>query len=360
MGKLPPIFTPVGFGKLYADKPTFMLPPRDGITQGTIGRWIACPEKCRLSMLDGWATSGSSMALDFGTAVHAILEKLYGWFRDASFVDRPVSVSDVQLKAAQLIEDYRRAANTELLTMMGSARAMEQLDQVCRMAQPVIYYYIDTYHTDFKSRTHWMDLERKFRVDYPLDAGILSGGNYSGEMVSVPLVGMIDGIYTVGDDQRTWLLETKTKSNIDDEESAGRLTFDLQTGFYLLAAELYYGSRPQGVTYNIIRRPQLRQKQTETYDEFVKRIADDIQTDRMKYFMRYQITYSDDELAQFRKELNDMIVGWLRWYCGAGPHFRNTQECKRMYMKCEFLRYCGTGVDETLVRRPHVHPELER
>ena len=154
-----------------------------------------------------------------------------------------------------------------------------------------------------------------------------------------------------------WIMEHKTKGRIDEDGISLQLAFDIQTRMYALAKQRQIdrsktGEKVKGVVYNIIRKPQIRQKQTETVEEFYTRLTADMETRPEFYFMRFNIAMTPKDLKDVEAELLKIVGEMIRTQDGGLPVYKNTMNCLMPY-KCEYLTACATNSLDTIVKRTY-------
>ena len=199
------------------------------------------------------------------------------------------------------------------------------LEDILGVAEAVFPSYVDVWLEDWSVRK-WVSLEAEFTQQW------------EGYM----LHGYRDGIFE--QNGKTWILETKTKSRIDGnlEEAIG---FDGQILLYVVATEAHpsmQGKKITGVLYNVIRKPGLKRKAEESFQEYAQRIKDDIQKDHAHYFKRYEITFSEPEKERFRQELRYKLQDYTAWLQGKLTTYRNENSCIGIF-NCQYLSMCSSG-----------------
>lgn len=142
------------------------------------------------------------------------------------------------------------------------------------------------------------------------------------------LVGRIDGY---ADDD--CLVEHKTTGAEITEEYEYGLQWDEQILAYMLAT----GTRK--MYYTIVRKPNIRQKASETEDEFFERMCKwyDIDTDSKIRLL--EITRTDEEVEKFRQELLEMCRELKDCYKNK-RFYKNTCACKAYGRRCEYSSVC--------------------
>ncbi len=345
---LDPSLTPVGNGKLPKDSRFYRL-QRDGVTQGLLGRFMACPEKHNLGTVQGLGPVRTSGALAFGSLVHEVLDRIYSLQREAWVSGTLETYQPTELIAPIMEEMEQRDRSLLQLTNLTSALALQDLELNYGMADLIIRHYFDHWKRD-RMEFDWQALEQIFSVPY-------SYQHPSYGSLSIPVRGKFDGIFRTKNGE-LWLFETKTKARIEDETIVDKLPFDLQVCLYIWAAQQVYDSPLNGVVYNLIRRPQLRKKQSDTLRSFLDRIDEDISSRRTFYFVRYQAYIPREDMQEWVRDFNGIMEQLIQWTLGV-YHYRNSQSCTGRYGSCEFLRKCSSGDMMGLHKREQVFPELE-
>ena len=142
------------------------------------------------------------------------------------------------------------------------------------------------------------------------------------------LIGIVDGIAEDGH-----IVEHKTTGSEITEQYEYNLMWDEQ----ILAYMLMTGSRK--VWYTICRKPTIRQKQNETDEEFFCRMVEWYDTDTESKIRLLEIERTDDEVEQFRKEL-ETIKASMQEAIEDGNFYRNTCHCNMYGRRCEYSGIC--------------------
>jgi hypothetical protein len=172
----------------------------------------------------------------------------------------------------------------------------------------------------------------------------------------------MDGRFTSLQSKGVNLFETKTKSRLGEAGESNltdMLSFELQVNLYLGAIWADDGVAPAGLLYNIIRRPNLQRKKTETFAIFQRRVAQDVAKRPEYYFIRMRMTVDKKELEREGREQAAMINDFMMWYRGEVGHYKNSDHCENKYGTCEFLKVCSAGDYTGFYKRPTVFRELE-
>jgi hypothetical protein len=287
---------------------------------------MQCREKCRLKVRERLSRIGTSPALYYGSLVHEVLDMYYS--HRAEVVHSPKGMVDA---AVEKLNDSLNGVQQE--TESHAAMALAVLPAYFR------------YWKRSDSKFSWLDVEHEFDLPLRLPSGRESR-----------LRGKIDGVFMLN--KGLWILETKTASKVEETALMDRLPFDLQTGLYLHAAHLITGIRPKGVIYNILRKPQLRQKKAEHFKAFWERTTADVAKRPGFYFLRYEIRRTRDEASRWLREFEAVLADLEQWHGGDQFHYRNSNECQGRYGNCEFLPVCSRGDTSNFTQRKVQFPEL--
>ena len=291
----------------------------DGVTQSMMMNFMACPQRMRFS-LDRWEReSDFSTTFDVGDLFHYCLEHWYGinhW------------------EAAISCKHWRLTK----LAHGSDARDLEPaIATVLALWQPYLRRWKKT-----DSKFTWVGLEKLFDVVWH----------------GYRLRGKVDGIFRVG--RLLYQFETKTKGQIDEDKISAGLTFDFQNLFYITALE-QMGLRIRGSLYNVVRNPGLRLGKTETQASLQKRIAEDIAERPEHYYHRYEVTYSEDTVKRFQRELLMKLREYEGWLAGDWKTYRRECSCFGRGYACSYLQACSqdsmVGYRQTKTLFSELQPE---
>jgi hypothetical protein len=217
------------------------------------------------------------------------------------------------------------------------------------MADAILPKYFKYWHDDFSVVT-WQEIEHEFKI--PISIRLIDGRN-----VPTFIRGKMDGNFRLHGG--LYLFETKTQSHIDEETTALVLPHELQVNIYLWAMSRIHKERPSGVRYNLIRRPQLRIKKTESIREFAQRCALDVLERPDFYFMRMDMRIGQADMDRFEGEFHDLLSDFLSWWYGLAGHYKESSNCRNRYGTCWMLPLCGRKDFGTFYVRDTVFRELE-
>ena len=209
----------------------------------------------------------------------------------------------------------------------------------------VKYWYKD--YTDLK----WEKVEGVFKVPFSVK-------DRQGTEYETFLRGKIDGSFQLKNGG-TWLFETKTKSRIDEEILADILPFEMQANIYLSVLRRIDKKNPSGLLYNIIRRPSLRQRKSESIKSFADRITQDVKERPDWYFVRMEMSVDPTEIDRFEMGLEDLVSDFLLWWSGKSGHYKNTNHCQNKFGVCPFIALCLRNEKSNYFKRESVFRELQ-
>lgn len=120
------------------------------------------------------------------------------------------------------------------------------------------------------------------------------------EECPVDFIGTVDG-YGLREKIRS-MLECKTSSRVNDDYFR-KLRFDLQINGYRYGIVNTLGIGPKECRYMVFRKPQIRQRQKETVDQFIERLKQDLMERCDWYFLPYTHRFGK---TSTRKVMNDI------------------------------------------------------
>lgn len=149
---------------------------------------------------------------------------------------------------------------------------------------------------------------------------------------TIELVGRFDGVAEDG-----CVVEHKTTSSEVNDEYLYGLQWDEQVLNYMLA------SGKNKIYYTVCRKPTIRQKMSETDEEFFERCCEWYDTDTALKIRVVEVTRFDDEIAQQRKALISIareMSNNERKEDKELVFYRNPSHCTQYGRRCEFASIC--------------------
>ena len=304
---------------------------KDGITYSFLDEWLLDREQARLSFVEGWASAGFSPALIYGLAFHDCLE----------WVAKGRSPKTIRWKILNPFYE-RRAEKLDENDKLHLAKLLSLVE--------VAFKQYVNYWEGYDKNFSYMFSEQPFKVDHVTTTGAV-----------IPLRGRWDAAY-IDQDNRFWLMENKTKAQIDEEAIMAALPQDLQTMLYVHALQQSTGRQVAGILYNVARRPLLRQKKNETVEEFTWRVEDDIVPRPDYYFMRWKVELLQDDIVNWvDRTLNPILDQVGLWWesikenpfepWDSPLHFQNPSALFTKYGRSRYFNLLTRGSTEGLYRR---------
>jgi hypothetical protein len=285
--------------------------------------------------LDGWQPTGMSEPLVYGSLWHKLLELLYNGVRTGRY-RTPKKSARLLLKS--FMPKWEKSACKEWWNI---PKIKEKLALMRLETEVLLPLYCEYWSTDFV-RSRWEELEGVFDVQW---------GGYR-------LRGRRDGLQNLHGGR--WLLETKTKGKYAEEIMRALLRFDFQNLFYITAheADEKNGCPVEGVTYNMIRKPQIKPKQGEDLPSFRERLALDVEKRPEFYFIRKEATYGKKQRRKFREDLSELLREFKLWRTGELATRRATPAICEGRFTCKYLELCSSGNQEDYTKDARLFVEL--
>lgn len=324
--------------------------PQGGITYSMLCRFLTCRERFRLMACEGLRPiQGFNHHSGYGDMWH-VCEESHAANEDWK--------KSLQAYATGLVTRHQEQAGD-----------VAKWYEVCKRQFPIyVKWWQD--HPDVTVRG---PIEQEFSFSLPLT---LPSGR------TIHLRGKMDSLDYIGPSPEgpagVYLQENKTKGDIDEEFMKRQLSYDLQTGIYLTAAQALQkeGHWPahskhklQGVRYNVIRRPlagglhSIQQRKgrgnakagSENMNQFLDRLEAVIWEYPQDFFMRWQVLVTPGELQRFQHHCLEPILEalcvWWDWVKNMEDPWR---DCNAVHWQYPFgvynpiLEGRATDLDEYL------------
>jgi len=258
-------------------------PLRNGLSVSGLEMWLVDKTAFEISYLrDLEVVEGWNKNTQYGTFVQAGIE---GYIKHR---DPKLAAFFIQKEFEKQIKQY------------------EDYEDICwwaQLAQSQVQTWIDLYAKDLDT----YGITRS-EVHHKIDLELPSGRK-------ICLHGYIDG---EGDDI---LMENKCRGEWDEESIASEIDLNLQVNMYLLFHKARTGVLPNRVWYQHIRRPGgfayrgPRKKAKESNEQYRRRLADAIDSDRDYHFYRYWVLPDEERFQRFTHLcLYPMLEAFLDWY----------------------------------------------
>lgn len=294
---------------------------KDGVNASLLGRWLACREYARLYLL-GWTPKRISAGRIFGTICHGVLDAIYSQIQNGE-LDRLPTADEIKREIAKIEKTWRKQ------NPRADAATLQTLEMNVILAEAVMPVYFKFWNQDI-SKMDWMSLEHKFKSP----------------VAGTHLIGRMDGVFRSlkKKSKALWLFETKTKSRLGEKGESSLvdiLPHELQVNLYMGAITALFKETPDGLVYNIIRRPGFKLKKNEGPKAYALRVAKDVANRPEYYFIRLRMTVEKSDLRRMMREHDELVADFTDWARGNGRHYRNSGNCENKYGSCEMLSICG-------------------
>jgi len=271
---------------------------RDGVTFSLLSRFIICRHRFWIRTVLGLRPDeGFKHPMEYGSMFHAGLE---------AFAESNSAFNNRVNNAHLGIKSYARKLKE---------RFPESVQQIAfweRMAIAQFSIYANHWKQE-DSKRDYIAQESVFRVATKLPSGR-----------TIDLRGKLDELFNMKGKKKPipTLQENKCKGEVDEVGITSSLQCDLQTMTYLHVLdglELIDGQTCLDVLYNVMLRPlggkyPMRQKKSETPKEFEQRAIDDMHDNPTKYFHRWRVSLTLNDLNIFRNRylfpLLEQLCDW--------------------------------------------------
>jgi len=290
-----------------------------GLTQSLAHMFSDCPRKFLLA-INRWRSKKGQEKYTIGSIVHDVLSVAY--------IQKPVKYIDAFV-ANEIKEYFLLQLNSGLNKFQYIEK--QQLEIYRTIAYCLLIKYIEYYKDDFGT-AKFTNTEREF-------ASMINGILWRGK---------IDGEHTVKKDKSLWVLETKTKSRINDETIQKGLSMDFQGRLYCKVKEVESSKNVSGFIYNVIRVPGIKPHKQETIQQFSQRLQDDTDVRPEYYFMRWEVPLSVDDKRSFLSDLNTIETD-IKNYMNCDSRsakisdIKNCFACTGGISPCQYLDACIQG-----------------
>ena len=224
------------------------------------------------------------------------------------------------------------------------------LDSQMNMVLGICEVYPIVYKDDFKEFQDFI-LEEHFEIVF---------GTMHGYQLSYQ--GYIDGLFQDASGA-WWIFETKTKKygkpgSIENATYIKKVHIDNQVLGYIHGGEQILTKRfgkptkPVGVIYNVIQKPAIRKKKTETLSDFRARIREEytVHAQAKEYFARYPLQLKQNLIDNWKDETRQRIMELAdrkhRSYTKKDKQIlwpMNSQACTNKWGTCKWLPACTAG-----------------
>lgn len=299
-----------------------------GLTQSLIKSFMECPRKF-LYKINRIKMKSSKTSTVFGEIVHGVLDVVYTESNtSANLIDKAID------KVSETLTD---APPNELETIGAKAYA-------------VLIEYCEFYKNDFTENKYGKP-EEIFDIESGTDD------------IYARRRGKIDGQFCPRGSKENWLLERKTKGQINLDALISYLSMDFQSLYYTVAKEAMSGKPISGVLYDVIRNPGTNPHKNESLLDYIDRLREAIQLNPEHYFIRIEVPLGREDKERFKRELVRKVkdIFFKLQACDkSSPHevfYRNQHACIDKFT-CPYVEACTTNSLKSYYQDKHLFNEL--
>lgn len=310
------------------------------ITASRMAMWNECKRKHHYRYNKHYAAKGEGIELTFGSLWHKYMEYWWSGRRDL--------IEQVLTQAEKVMDSTHFAYFSAMVKGY------------------------DVAHLPNKDKYTVVALEKEFR-GVVFDPEMVSASDDQPQEVSgaFALAGKIDGILqdeedSVIDAATHIVLEHKTTTQTieDGDPYWDKLQMDHQLSVYCLGCDSL-GYNVSRCLYDVARKPQLRQKRGETYDEFKQRVHDEVVGNLPKYFRWRMVPRQTQEVIHAARDVWETArLMEIEKAGGLAP--RNPSACYKYGASyvCPYFGTCMGAVQledngDLVVRKPFTELEVE-
>lgn len=276
-------------------------------------KFMECPELYRFHYLVKARPTFDGVPLGVGTAVHGVLERYY---REVMFAQRGIkedvgSVEDV-------VDRYEKLG-VQCESVNEKTRYLQGLATIKSVA--------DIY-------PKWASAIDNFEV-LEVEGGVTNQemGKWDGRMLRVDMLVKQGG--------RKYVFEIKTTAASQVKPLLTVADMRLQTLTYVAA------TGADGIIYQLVKKPTIRQKKSETIRDYCARVRDEYQLDPAKFLERHRFLVNKDQAeAEARRRFNGADVMLAALKASTPDAFpKNDGACMKWGKPCPYLPCCKDGVN---------------
>jgi len=234
------------------------------------GTFLTCPERYRISVVEGLEPRVKGVALSFGTLVHRCLDSVYSNMMGRPVVDGRSVIGGAELVTASLVMthdvvnawlgergqqiDKRYGNSNDPADIQAGEEAQVKAEEIAGKAVRVLERYIK------KNLASDQDRYEILAVEHPIRIPVVTPSGYASSLWHY--VCKVDGLVRDRQDGRVLLLEHKTTSSRQRPQFESELKYATQPRAYMYAANYLRGKvHPlaasleggvHGVLYNVL------------------------------------------------------------------------------------------------------------
>lgn len=292
-----------------------------GISASGLQLFLRCPEQFRLNHQEDYDARYCNTYLQFGTAIHLVLhearQRLIG--KDAGSNVPPQSRDAVKKVLSSLEKDLTD-------DVAPNEKSRQEFETQLGLATIVGFQYGQKWWMRDRQKK-WIDSEREFSIDYD----------------DTHLNGTMDAVFEDGNGY--WILDTKTKSQVNEDNIQDSFIHDVQFMLYMVAGNHIYGDYPRGIIFDGVRRPgqKITQKDKD-FHQWLDRVEQEVIKEKDHYFFRFKAEYGKGEVKKWEEQqLKPMLRLLKMWYEKEIPHWMNPQGLIMNHTRSQYFNAITKG-----------------
>ena len=297
---------------------------RDGTTQSILSAFVQC-RRLAGYILGRWEPIKTKDALVFGSLWHTIME----YYGTALMEAQPIPSFAEIVKHARMSGAVPHGdQKAEIMLAMAGALYNGYVKMWAKKDAKVKFVFVEQV-CDERLSAPFPDIRFRGKID-------------AGTRVKSKL----------------WLVERKTRAQLDEGNLTNALAFDFQSQCYTFLAEERFQEDVTGISYDVVSKPQHRFTDKDSIESYSAKIAAAIQAEPAKYFNRYEIVQPARNKEEFLVELRMKLADFISWREGVMPTYANQSACIGRGV-CDFLECCGARAMIGCVQTRRLFRELE-
>lgn len=295
----------------------------------SLATFLDCPKKYYYRYEKLLDSRGYSSSLGLGSLVHAFIEQWTGKGNPAAVAEQFKQIKDrCDPESWPYVEiDLRKA--------LGMSNSWES-------------YWKSPSHPFGNDKWEWIHSELEF--SFPVNP---DGDSHVGKM---------DGVIRHKEWNKVFVYELKTATAREKDSYIHRLGVDRQVFANIYAAK-EMGFHVDGILYDIIWKPMIRQKKEETVDQLADRFVATINADPSLHFQREVLYRKEGDINDHLYDVQAQFEALHNARKEGGRFYRNSGACDNFGKLCPYFSVClegGVELESAYRIRDRKLPELSK
>ena len=288
-----------------------------------IAAFLKCRKAYEYHYIKRYDVVSANVPFLIGNCIHEGLHKIYA--KDKDFIKSTLAY----------LEDYKQKLRESLSVSMQQEKEFIEFEQ---MIVGMLSSYAEKYKTIIDKTEHIVNEHEEF-VDISDNVQILL---------------KIDNILKRGDS--SFVHEIKTTKYLT-EDYVNAIKDNMQSSLYLHAFNSIKLKKEQlhGIIFDVIKKPSIRLKKNEAYEQYLNRLKKCYLADEMFYME--VIKYPLIKKEEMFETINEVAADIFRCK-DSGVWFKNFNACSKQH-RCEFYMICKHGENKLTMHNIKVRPTKE-